>query len=100
LSIWAISRRKLSWSNLQRIDGLGVAMLLASSTLFVYAFESAGNNDEWDSVSIIVTIIIGAFLFAAFVLWECWLQRRQHKKVEPIFPPRILRSRVVASMFA
>lgn len=75
-------------------------MMLAWSTLFVYAFESAGNDNSWGSVTIIVTIVAGAVVFTAFVVWECWLQQRQNNTVEPIFPPRILKSRVMASMFA
>lgn len=100
-STWLkIGRQKFSLINLRRIDYIGVALLVAASILLVFAFESAGVDYAWDSAAIIVTLILGFFLFAAFIAWECWLQRREHGIVEPIFPPRILRSRLMASMFA
>jgi predicted membrane channel-forming protein YqfA (hemolysin III family) len=95
-----VGQRKLSINNLRRIDYIGVALLLAASILLVFAFESAGIDYSWNNVTIIVTLILGLTIFFAFIVWETWLQQRQDQKTEPIFPPRILKSRIMVSMFA
>ncbi|GAM42007.1 efflux pump antibiotic resistance protein [Talaromyces pinophilus] len=92
--------KKLSFNNLRRIDYVGVGLLLAASILLVFAFESAGIEYGWNSVTIIVTLILGFAIFMGFIIWEIWLQQRPDQIPEPIFPPRILKSRLMASMFA
>jgi uncharacterized membrane protein YdbT with pleckstrin-like domain len=94
------ARHKLSPTNLQRVDSVGAMVLLAASTLLVYAFESGGTQFTWSSAVVIVTLIVGAILFVAFVTWEWWLQNQQPARVEPVFPPRILRNRIMVAMFA
>lgn len=75
-------------------------VLLAASILLVYAFESGGTQSTWGSVVVIVTLITGAVLLVAFILWEWRLQNQQPAKVEGVFPPRILQKRIMAAMFA
>lgn len=96
----AVGRRKLSLKNLRRIDFIGVGFLLAASALLVFAFESAGINYGWNSVTIIATLVLGCVLFIGFIMWEIWLQQRPVQIPEPVFPPRILKSRLMVSMFA
>lgn len=93
-----VGRKKLSLENLRRIDYIGVGLLLAASVLLVFAFESAGIDYEWNSATIIVTLILGFSIFVGFIIWEIWLQQRPDQIPEPIFPPRILKSRLMASM--
>lgn len=100
LSNIEIGRRKLSFENLRRIDYIGVGFLLAASAFLVFAFESAGINYRWNSVTIIVTLVLGCVLFIGFIIWEIRLQQRAVQIPEPVFPPRILNSRLMASMFA
>lgn len=100
LSAKEAGREKLSLENLRRIDYIGVGLLLAASILLVFAFESAGIDYGWNSVTIIVTLILGFAIFMGFIIWEIWLQQRPDQISEPIFPPRILKSRLMASMFA
>lgn len=100
LSNREIGRRKLSVENLRRIDYIGVALLLSASILVVFAFESAGIDYGWNSVTIKVTLIFGFALFVGFIILEIWLQQRPDQIPEPIFPPRILKSRLMMSMFA
>lgn len=95
-----VGRRKLSLENLRRIDYIGVGLLLAASILLVFAVESAGIDYGWSSVTIIATLVLGGVLSIAFISWELWLQQRPVQIPEPIFPPRILKSRLMASMFA
>ncbi|QKX63091.1 uncharacterized protein TRUGW13939_10259 [Talaromyces rugulosus] len=83
-----------------RVDSVGVMLLLAASTLLVYAFESGGTQFTWTSAVVIVTLIVGTILFVAFMIWEWWLQNQQSARVEPVFPPRILRNRIMVAMFA
>jgi hypothetical protein len=100
LSTKVAGLKKLSFNNLRRIDYVGVGLLLAASILLVFAFESAGIEYGWNSVTIIVTLILGFAIFMGFIIWEIWLQQRPDQIPEPIFPPRILKSRLMASMFA
>ncbi|KAH8695587.1 putative MFS multidrug transporter [Talaromyces proteolyticus] len=91
--------KKISAANLQRIDLLGVFLLLAASVLVVFSFETAGTQYPWNSGIVIVTLILGSTFFVIFILWERWLQNKLPAREEPVFPPRILWRRDMAAMF-
>ncbi|KAF2093099.1 drug resistance transporter EmrB/QacA subfamily [Rhizodiscina lignyota] len=90
-------RRKFSKAALARIDVLGMFLLLASSILLVFALEEAGSRYAWKSAPIITSLLLAGILGVGFVCWELVLQRSSFKQ-EPVFPPRLLKGRLVAAM--
>lgn len=65
-SFRSILRNKFAFSNVQRVDILGVTLLLGASILLVFAFESAGTKYAWDSPTVITTLVIAVVMGAAF----------------------------------
>ncbi|GJE91548.1 MFS drug transporter [Phanerochaete sordida] len=73
----------------RRVDWLGVALILASSTLIVLSLTWAGSEYSWDSPHVLVTLILGLAIAAAFVVWE-WKGPRF-----PLLPLRIFKNSIV-----
>ena len=83
--------------SLRRIDTVGVFLLLAASILLVLAFEEGGTHYPWDSAMIIATIPIACVCWIAFAAWEHFLDISKSVQ-EPVFPMRLLKSRIVVGM--
>ena len=84
-------------ASFRRLDFLGVFLMLAASVLIVFALEEAGTRYDWGNAAIIGSIVIAAMAWGMFVGWELFIERR-NKVQEPIFPMRLLKSRVLAGM--
>lgn len=85
-------RSRFSWESLRRLDLVGAALLIAASILVVFGFEEAGPRHPWDSPVVLSTLIVGALLFIAFMLYERRVGRPERLQ-EPVFPLRLLKSR-------
>ncbi|KAH6685961.1 drug resistance transporter EmrB/QacA subfamily [Plectosphaerella plurivora] len=85
-------RHRFSWESLKRLDLVGAALLIAASILVVFGFEEAGPRHAWDSLVVLSTLIVGALLFVAFILFERRVDRPEHPQ-EPVFPLRLLKSK-------
>jgi hypothetical protein len=83
--------------------------MLAASILLVFALEEANTRYAWGSAAIITSLVAAAVCWVAFVGWEVWIEgmgevtgegggRGRRGKMEPIFPMRLLRSRVLVGM--
>jgi hypothetical protein len=90
---------KFSSQSLQRIDILGVVLLLAASVLLVFALESGGTRYTWHSPAIISTLILSGLAWIFFVVWEARLEKVGTTQ-EPIFPMALLKNRMICSMMA
>ncbi|KAK8060029.1 MFS multidrug transporter [Apiospora saccharicola] len=90
-------RAKFSRASLARLDLLGAAILLAATVLIVFGFEEAGSRYPWASAPILSALIVGALLLAAFLFWERVVARPHHAQ-EPIFPLRLMKDRIFASL--
>ncbi|OTB13104.1 hypothetical protein K445DRAFT_169866 [Daldinia sp. EC12] len=88
---------KISRASLRRLDVIGAVLLLFSSALIVFAFEEAGSRYSWQSPVILSTIIVGGVLFIGFLGWEKVVDRPRAAQ-EPIFPLRLMKSRLVSAL--
>jgi hypothetical protein len=84
-------------SSFRRLDSLGVFLMLAASILIVFALEEAGTRYPWGSAAIVGSLVIAFVAWSFFVAWELFIERRNSLQ-EPIFPMRLLKSRVLAGM--
>ena len=94
---WTGLRAKLSRASLARLDVVGAALLLVSTVLLVFAFEEGGSRYGWASAGILSSLVIGAAVFVAFVGWEKFVGRGGSAP-EPVFPLRLMRSRIFAAL--
>jgi hypothetical protein len=85
-------------SAFQRLDLFGAALMLVASILLVYALEEAGTRFSWDSAAIVCPLIVGILSWLLFVYYEVMLEKKKKVK-EPIFPMRLLKSRMLTGMF-
>ncbi|QSS58121.1 drug resistance transporter EmrB/QacA subfamily [Histoplasma capsulatum] len=92
-------RAKISGAALRRVDVVGVFLLLASSILLVFAMEEAGTRYSWSDAVIISTFCVGGIAGILFVFWELFLEKSTSLQ-EPVFPLRLLKSRLLAAMMA
>jgi hypothetical protein len=92
---------KFTASNLRQIDVLGVFLSLGAAITLIVPLEEGGQAYAWSSILIIFLIVASVIFWAAFAVWETWLTGRGNKtRFLPIFPMRMLSSRVIASTFA
>lgn len=90
-------RAKFSRASLARLDFLGAAILLAATVLIVFGFEEAGSRYPWASAPVLGALIVGALLLVVFLFWER-IVARPHRAQEPIFPLRLMKGRIFASL--
>lgn len=54
------------------MDFFGAAMTLAGSTLLILGLTWAGTEYAWDSVEVVVTIVLGVGVSIGFLMWQGW----------------------------
>lgn len=91
-------RAKFARSNLARVDGLGMLLLLAWSVLLVFSLEEGGTKYPWKSPVIIVTLVLAIILAVVFAVWEVYTEKSSGSAREPVFPPEICRDRLLGVM--
>jgi EmrB/QacA subfamily drug resistance transporter len=92
----ALRRLDESYGPASKLDLPGVALASVGLTGIVWGLIR-GNGQGWDSPEIVIALVGGAIVFAAFILWE--LRAR-----EPMLPMRFFKNRAfalsnVASLF-
>ncbi|KAF7555861.1 hypothetical protein G7046_g6444 [Stylonectria norvegica] len=87
-----------SWKAFTSIDFIGSATLLSSSGFLVFAVQQAGSQTyAWNSPEIISALAISAASWVVFVCWEVFLETKQYRHIEPIFPIRMMLRRVYSA---
>lgn len=87
-----------SWKAFTSIDFIGSATLLTSSGFLVFAVQQAGSQTfEWKSPEIISALAISGVSWVVFVWWEVLLATKEYRRIEPIFPIRLMLRRVYSS---
>jgi hypothetical protein len=89
-------RRKMKVSRFQRIDAVGMVLLLASSILLVFALEEGGTAYSWSSATVIAPLVIAVVAGIVFVFWEIRIDKPSTVQ-EPVFPPSMTTARLPAA---
>jgi hypothetical protein len=84
---------------LVRLDLVGAVLLLASSVLLVTGLQQAGNPYRWDSPLIVTCLVLSTLAWISFFAWSRYTTAREKPGGrEPVFPWRIVQSRVRIGM--
>ena len=83
---------------LKTVDYVGGLLILAATTLLVFAIQEAGASTyAWNSATIISSFTVSGACWIAFGLWLWWLDFVNNKKlgtsIKPIIPLKVLLSR-------
>lgn len=95
---WPHDGRKKSsvWTGFASIDLLGSVLLLAATTLLVFALQEAGSYEyAWNSAPIIACFVVSAVCFVAFALWQELLRKKPKWSIKAVFPVHLMADRVV-----
>jgi hypothetical protein len=85
-------------ATLQKIDWPGMILSLTGSSLLVISLEQGGVQFSWRSLFIILMLVGSSLCFVGFGAWEYVLTPREARmKMMPLFPTRLVSSRVVAA---
>ena len=79
---------------LKRVDFVGNAMLMASTTAVLYALTYGGSRYLWSSTSVLLPLVFGVAGLGLFVLFE-----HQEWASEPVIPLRLFKNRTAAVVF-
>jgi MFS family permease len=79
---------------LKRIDFVGNAVLMASTTAVLYALTYGGSRYPWSSTSVLLPLLFGLGGLGVFVLFE-----HQQWAQEPVIPLRLFKNRTAAVVF-
>ena len=92
----AFKSPKISWQSLRRVDWLGAVLLLAASTLLVFALQEGGSTAyAWNSATIVSTLTISGLCWVAFCSWIARLSFGNRGQLRAIFPLHIALTRPV-----
>jgi EmrB/QacA subfamily drug resistance transporter len=89
--VMLVSRARLAESTgpSAAVDVLGVVLVTGAALGLVWGL-SRGNSAGWSSVEVLVTLLLGGVVLAAFVAWEL-------RVTAPMVPMRLFRSRMFSS---
>lgn len=84
-----------AWDAARKVDLLGNVLVVAASTLLVFALQEAGTfTYSWDSPPVVVSLCVAGLSWVVFAVWELFLGLKQSTMVEPILPIRLITHRV------
>ncbi|KAG9236590.1 major facilitator superfamily domain-containing protein [Amylocarpus encephaloides] len=83
----------------KELDFFGALLLLAASTLLVFALQQAGSHRyEWGSGTIIASLVMSGLSWVGFVVWVWLLEYGNSRlKMKAIFPVSLVIQRPVGS---
>ena len=85
----------LSWSAFRSIDFFGGVTLLCASGFLVLGLEQGGSADKgWADPVVIAALTTACVCWVVFVAWQTALGYGFCTMVQPMFPVRLVRSRV------
>ena len=82
-----------------QIDFLGTLLLLVAMTLHITGLEQAANLYSWKSAMVLAPLIIAAFLWVGFFVWQ-WYGASAGLRHDGIFPWRFCQNRVFMGLIA
>jgi hypothetical protein len=81
------------------VDGVGAGLMLTGILLLITGFEEASNFTPWVSARVLAPILSSSPVFVIFVCYERFVTLRKSHPIEPVFPWRFCRSRVIGGIF-
>ena len=86
---------EISFRSLQKVDFFGAVLLLAASTLVVFALQEAGTTRyAWNSAMIVSTLVLSSVCWLAFFAWIAWLDLgKRALRMRAVLPLRVAFSR-------
>ncbi|KFH42329.1 putative transporter-like protein [Hapsidospora chrysogenum ATCC 11550] len=83
----------------REFDALGSLLIIAASTLVVFAFQNAGESfgTVWAQAVFIAPLVLGICCWIALLLWGNLVTRRFGDRIALVFPVNLFRNRVYAS---
>ena len=98
---WPDKRRQHStWQDaLSKIDFIGNVLLIAASSMLVFAMQQAGSLvTDWKDPKIVVTLTLSGLSWLGLCIWEILLGTRLRRlRIEPIFPIRLAMKKAYVS---
>lgn len=86
----------VSVRSLKQVDWLGAILLVAASTLLVFALQEAGSTAfSWNSGVIVSTLTVSGLCWIGFFAWITWLSFSNVHRLRAIFPFTIALARPV-----
>lgn len=85
---------------LMSIDFLGALLMLAATALLIVGLEEAALQLNWTVATVLGPLCASVVVWVAFFANSWWVTGRQGSSsiVEPVFPWRFCRSRVVVGL--
>lgn len=100
LIAWPSDKSKTTFTltALSNVDFLGALLLLAASTLLVFALQEAGSYAfAWDDAAIVASLVLSVVCFILFLGWQYWLVKYSGNPHRVVFPISLLANRVIAA---
>ena len=86
----------ISLQSLRRVDWLGAVLLLAASTLLVFALQEGGSTAfAWNSALIVSTLTVSGICWVGFFVWISYLSFGNGIRLRAIFPFTIALTRPI-----
>ncbi|KAI0391812.1 major facilitator superfamily transporter [Xylariaceae sp. FL0594] len=80
------------------LDYVGSSLLIASTVLIVFPFQSVGSStDQWDKAIFLAPLIVGCVALVVLFAWSIFVDKRWGDKIAAALPMNLLRNRVYAS---
>ncbi|RUS17021.1 major facilitator superfamily domain-containing protein [Endogone sp. FLAS-F59071] len=79
---------------ISRVDFLGTFLIVAGTTMLLFALETGGNQFRWNSLPIVMCLALSLVLYVALMLVE-W-----KVAAEPIVPPRLFKVQTLAAVLS
>lgn len=79
------------WDGIRSIDFLGNILIIAASSLLVFALQQGASfYYSWDSPVIIITLSIAALSWVVFLTWEVYVGLKGRTNIQAVLPLRLV----------
>lgn len=96
VGIWLLPLKKVHGEirqKLLQIDYIGSMLTITSSILLLLGLNWGGVTYPWASAAVLVPLLLGAVVFALFLVWEAKFARL------PIIPVHIFKNKTVSGVY-
>lgn len=87
------SEPMICWKSLKQVDWLGAVLIIAASTLLVFALQCGSTASRGSSLTLVSTLIISGLCWVGFFVWLLWLSTGGVHQLSAIISPSIAKLR-------